>query len=199
MTGRRSRNQAGATAILVAALAVTLIGMAAFTADFGLAYTSKRQLQTSTDAAVLAAGAVYAQKPGSCNDLVSGPKKDEYLEDAEDAAKGIVGDNQASAAPSALTVNCVDDKLVVGMSATATTKTTFGALFGASSINTQRSAEATVDVPTSAAGIRPVHDLFPQPSGIVPWHELPGGLLPREEHPVPDSKEPWELVVDRLP
>lgn len=46
--------------MLVAVLVVALIGIAAFSVDFGVAYSGKRQLSTAADAAALAAGQVVA-------------------------------------------------------------------------------------------------------------------------------------------
>ena len=52
---RTPNNDHGAIAILVAILAVVLIVFAAFSVDLGYAYSTKRQLQVSTDASALAA------------------------------------------------------------------------------------------------------------------------------------------------
>ena len=44
---------------MVGLLSVVLVGMCAFTVDFGMAYATKRQLSTASDAAALAADMVY--------------------------------------------------------------------------------------------------------------------------------------------
>ncbi|HSN05775.1 MAG TPA: pilus assembly protein TadG-related protein, partial [Candidatus Angelobacter sp.] len=50
----RDRGDRGAVAILVAIMAVLLVGMAAFAVDFGMAYANKTSLQKAADAAALA-------------------------------------------------------------------------------------------------------------------------------------------------
>ncbi|WP_442940073.1 pilus assembly protein TadG-related protein [Nocardioides sp. B-3] len=60
---RRPRNRDGAIAVLVALLAVVLFTLSAFVADLGVAYTSKRQLQTAADAGALAAAKRLAGNP----------------------------------------------------------------------------------------------------------------------------------------
>jgi hypothetical protein len=56
---KRRRDERGAVAIIVAGLMVVLVGMSAFTVDLGMAYATKRQLSTASDAAALAADAYY--------------------------------------------------------------------------------------------------------------------------------------------
>jgi hypothetical protein len=46
-------------ALIVAGLVVVLVGISAFTVDFGMAYATKRQLSSAADAASLAADMVY--------------------------------------------------------------------------------------------------------------------------------------------
>jgi hypothetical protein len=55
----RRRDERGAVAIIVALLVVVLVGISAFTVDYGMAYTTKRQLSSASDAAALAADMVY--------------------------------------------------------------------------------------------------------------------------------------------
>lgn len=51
------RTESGATAVLVAILAIVLFGVGALTVDLGQAYAKKRDMQTTVDLAVLAAAA----------------------------------------------------------------------------------------------------------------------------------------------
>lgn len=167
--GRR-RNERGATAILVAALSVVLVGMAAFTVDFGQAYASKRQLQSGADAAVLAAAAQYADKVGDCVALdgntayeaVARADAEEILEEARPAASIVDWD-----------VDCRDGELYVATAVQGQTPGAFGGVFGSGAITTQRAAEATVEVAeTAGRGVRPYmmcsQDIpNPVPSGIV--------------------------------
>ena len=62
----RRRDERGAVAVTVALMMVVLVGIGAFTIDFGLSYVSTRQLQTASDSAALAAASKYGQLPGSC-------------------------------------------------------------------------------------------------------------------------------------
>ena len=148
----RHRGERGATAVLVACLAIFLVGLASFTVDFGQAYVSKRQLQTATDAAALAAAAVYASDQGDCASLASLPKTG-----AENAADQVLSQNKQDAAAGALDVACSSDgkSLDVSIDATATTPVTLGAVFGQNHISTQRSATARVSVAQSAVGLKP--------------------------------------------
>src|SRR4029079_9205792 len=53
------RDERGAVALIVGLLSIVLLGISAFTADFGMAYVTKRQLSSASDAAALAADLVY--------------------------------------------------------------------------------------------------------------------------------------------
>ncbi len=64
MRSTRRTEESGAIAIISALLAVVIFGMAAFVVDFGIAYNSKRQLQTAADAGALAAAQVYKSQTG---------------------------------------------------------------------------------------------------------------------------------------
>lgn len=66
-----ARREDGAVAILVAILATVLLISSAFVADLGVAYTSKRQLQTAADAGALAAARQFSTIPGSCVDMIA--------------------------------------------------------------------------------------------------------------------------------
>ena len=55
----QQRDERGAVAIVAGLLSVVLLGMTAFTVDFGMAYSTKRQLSSASDAAALAADAIY--------------------------------------------------------------------------------------------------------------------------------------------
>jgi Putative Flp pilus-assembly TadE/G-like len=65
----KSRDERGAVAIMVAALALALCILAAFVVDFGLAYSNKSQAQTAADASALAVGKIYAKANGTCTSL----------------------------------------------------------------------------------------------------------------------------------
>src|SRR4051794_20992600 len=86
------RDERGAVAVLSAALATLLCLMAGFSVDFGMAYNMKRQLQTSADAAALAAASVYAKYPGSCDQLLAKPA---YKTEAQAAADAEALNNES--------------------------------------------------------------------------------------------------------
>jgi len=70
------RREDGAVAVLVAVLAVVLLGIVAFTTDFGMAYAQRRALSTGVDSAALGvAHAKYtsamANRSATCADLVT--------------------------------------------------------------------------------------------------------------------------------
>lgn len=76
---RRRDSERGATAVLMAALAVVLFGMGAVATDMGQAYAQRRDLQTNVDAAVMAA---VAQLDGSLPDKGYGASRtvaEQYL------------------------------------------------------------------------------------------------------------------------
>jgi Flp pilus assembly protein TadG len=159
MIRRRRRDERGATAVFVAIMAVMLVGLASFTLDYGQAYAGKRQLQTATDAAALAAAAVYGQKSGTCDQLTD-PASSDYasnLSQAQTAATSMLKDNLAGAVllpPIQVTCNA-NQQVVVDVGATNKTGVTLGAVYGVKSITTERDSQATEVVPTTAIGARP--------------------------------------------
>lgn len=155
---RRNRSERGATAVFVAIMAVMLVGLASFTLDYGQAYAGKRQLQTATDAAALAAAAVYGQKSGTCAQLTD-PADANYaanLTQAQTAADTILKQNLVGAASMPISVGCnANQQVIVDVSATNQTGVTLGAVYGVKSITTQRDSQATEVVPQSVIGARP--------------------------------------------
>ena len=68
---RAERAEQGAIALMAAMLCVVLFAVAAIAVDLGMAYVSKRQLQTAADAGVLAATQVYKGQSDSCATLLT--------------------------------------------------------------------------------------------------------------------------------
>jgi Flp pilus assembly protein TadG len=153
----RRRGEHGAVAVLVAALAAVLLLVAAFVVDLGMAYVSKRQLQTSADAAALAAASVYAQYPGDCSAL---SKNAAYRTKAQQAADSIAEQNRTDQSGSPLEVSCpADGTLQVRYENSGDTPLMFGALaVDGDAVTTTGVAAAKVSVSPSADGIavRPV-------------------------------------------
>jgi len=152
----RRRNERGAVAVLSAALATILCLMAGFSIDFGMAYNMKRQLQTSADAAALAAASVYAKYPGSCSQLIAKPA---YKTEAQAAADDEALANESDRQTNPITLSCASDgSLEVTYSNTGATPSLFGKLAGVgSTITTGRTATAADTVsPGAATGVRPM-------------------------------------------
>jgi hypothetical protein len=163
----RTRSESGATAILVGFLFVALLAIAAFTTDFGMAYVSKRQLQTAADAAVLAAAAEYATYPGTCADLQGNA---EARADADAAAAAVWAQNLMSRQQDATgeivdNPECNDDgtELEITFENQAATE---GFLSGGD-ITTSRLAAASVSAADNVhAGLRPYivcSNMVPEP------------------------------------
>lgn len=147
------------------------MGVAAFTVDYGRAYASKRQLQNAADAGSLAAASFYTDKLGTCSTLSANTS---YLAQARDIALDIIDESRPGAVLDNFEVGCnADDELTVEASTTGNTGTALGGVFGASTVWTQRQAEATMEVATGAGrGLRPYamcsHDIpSPVPSDVV--------------------------------
>jgi Flp pilus assembly protein TadG len=152
----RSRDDTGAVAILIAVLATILLLIGAFVVDLGMAYVSKRQLQTSADAAALAAASVYAQYPGSCSQLSS---NQDYAKEAQSAADKIAEENRSAKAQSPIEVECpADGTLQVRYANSGTTRLLFGALaVDGKEMTAAGVAAAKVGVsPAAGIAVRPV-------------------------------------------
>ncbi|MCM0619230.1 TadE/TadG family type IV pilus assembly protein [Nocardioides bruguierae] len=83
---RRSPEDRGAVAVLVAILAVVLIGIGAFAVDLGQAYAKKSLLQTDVDVASMAAAAELTQEDGCNAEVID--TAEEYLTHADNAVPG---------------------------------------------------------------------------------------------------------------
>ncbi len=155
----RARDERGAVAILVALLAVFLVGMSAFTVDLGAAYVSNRNLQKAADAGALAGAQTLSKIPGSCSTVASNS--------AAVAAAGVVANNVAkknypdsSWTKTAFNVTCGagSKSLLVTLGNSGMTTNRFAGVFGgASSITTARTSTATVEVaPATSNRMRPL-------------------------------------------
>lgn len=149
------RDETGAVAVLVAVMAVFLLGLTAFTADFGLAYANKRQIQTAADAAVLGAASELAEYPGNCAALIAVGGSSARTE-----ALAKVPLNDMNSLPATLgsdyAATCVGGVPTVSTSVTANATRVFGNVFGSGDYALSRAAAAIVEVPQSALGLRPL-------------------------------------------
>lgn len=150
----RGRSEDGVVAILVVVVAVVLLTVSAFVADLGVAYTSKRQLQTAADAGALAAAKRFAEEPGTCAQL-----KANFTDEAEGAAEDVASANRDAQVNEGFAVDCLtsgpyDGALQVTYRASGVTPTFFGGIVG-DEISTEREASAVVYVPGSDYKLRP--------------------------------------------
>lgn len=162
----RQRDDSGAIAILVALLAVVLIGMLAFTADIGVAYANKRQMQNAADAAALGAAGVFAQQPGrDCASILASGSvaAGDEAETLETANQPVSGTSDLilppATSPTLLpAAECAPEGLVTRATVGGATPLFFGGLFGADNgYDVLRSAAAVVEAATSVgAGLRPL-------------------------------------------
>lgn len=150
----RRKREDGAVAVMVAILATVLLIASAFVVDLGVAFTSKRQLQTAADAGALAAAKRFASEPGDCASL-----KANFSDEAEDAADAIASTNRPQQTQSRFDVECLtsgpyDGALQVTYGSSGSTPTFFGGQVG-DEITTDREASAVVYVPGSDLKLRP--------------------------------------------
>ncbi len=154
-----ARDERGATAILVALLAVFLVGLSAFTVDLGAGYVSNRNLQKAADAGALAGAQTLSRYPGSCSTVASNS--------AAVAAAGVVAANVAkknypdvSWTKTAFTVKCDagSKSLLVTLGNSGVTTNRFAGVFGGpSSITSTRASTAAVEVaPATSNRMRPL-------------------------------------------
>lgn len=151
---RRRRSEDGVVAIIVVLVTVVLLIVSAFVADLGVAYTSKRQLQTAADAGALAAAKRFAEEPGTCAQL-----KANFTDEAEGAAEDLANANRAAQVNEGFEVDCLtsgpyDGALEVTYRSSGVTPTFFGGIVG-EEISTEREASAVVYVPGSDLKLRP--------------------------------------------
>jgi hypothetical protein len=191
------RDESGAIAVLVALLAVALIGMSAFVADFGVAYANKRQLQTAADASALGAAGVFAnQQYRQCADMRSNG-----LGAAQTEAQAKVDANKTSLSTSSLTqfeAACEDGDLVVRTTVSASSPNIFGKVLGRDGdYQVFRSAAAVVEAGVTGPRLRPLalcaadlpDDAIP---GTVFRLYAPGdGLATPTTCPVPPNPGNW--------
>lgn len=147
----RSRDD-GAITIIVAVSMLALILVTAFVTDFGLAYYTKRQLQTGADGAVLAAGNYYAAQTGTSCDTI----RTAGTSTAQTIANRVGNHNVSDDANQTYSDQCLGSGLALEtyFSHTATRATLFGAMV-ARQITTGRDAKSQVRVPPGVAGLRP--------------------------------------------
>ncbi|WP_159081626.1 TadE/TadG family type IV pilus assembly protein [Nocardioides sediminis] len=160
------RDERGAVAIIVAFLALFLVGLSVFAVDFGMAYANKRQAQTAADAAALGAAVVYTQQPTSglgCEGLRTAGQA---AADAEALLKAEVQNDTTMTGEGTLVggrveTECTDNGLEVRAEVSTTSPNLFGgaASGGDTTEDYEVSREATAVVDAAGAvggGLRPL-------------------------------------------
>lgn len=148
-------DERGAVAVTVAILMVVLVGIGAFTVDFGMSYVSTRQLQTASDAASLAAASKYGELPGDCATLAADTATRASVQAAVQVYRE---DNRAGSTGSITSVACSPDgkALDITYSSAGSTASALGGIWGdADGHSSEKGATARVQVPTGGIGVRP--------------------------------------------
>ncbi|GAA2169431.1 hypothetical protein GCM10009845_35820 [Pedococcus bigeumensis] len=139
----------------MAILMVVLVGIGAFTIDFGLSYVSTRQLQTASDSAVLTAASKYSLLPGDCATLAADAAQKATVQTAVQTYRE---ENRPDSTGAITSVACAPDgkSLDITYKSAGSTASVLGGVFGQSSgYSSERSATARVSVYTGGIGVRP--------------------------------------------
>lgn len=163
MNGESARHDdRGATLVIVAVLAITILSFAALAVDLGWAYSVKRQLSSTADAVALAgaqeAGLRYRDTDG-CLPNGTGYRPSDSL---EAAIRSAVADTHAENHPNGSIgvpdpqITCDDlTSVTVSVTERSTLRTFFGGLMGVDALNPAAAATANVSGYTEQGGLRP--------------------------------------------
>ena len=154
----------GAIAVIVALLALVIIGLAAFAVDFGNAYAVKRKLSVAADAAAVAAaidvGQIVNNQATGCSSgqLTPTTAQSAAQSVAQSTAAKVNGENDLSgqATVTSVTVTCTDQDVRVSVSNGQSVPTFFGSVFGVIQTNPVQSATARIYPPSAPTGLRPI-------------------------------------------
>lgn len=195
-------DERGAIAVLVALLAVFLIGLSAFTIDLGAAYVSNRNLQKAADAGALAGAQALTKYKGTCDNIRSNSAA---VNDAHQAAIAVAKKNYPDASwtedTTAWKVSCDPQLKVVNVTFanSGTTDAQFTGVFGGQdTVTTHRHAQATVDVaPTAKENVRPLalcsaaFAAAPTSGDFVQIYYPGGGFSPPPQCPTAGAAGNW--------
>jgi Flp pilus assembly protein TadG len=156
----------GAIAVLVALLAVVLIGMAAFAVDLGNAYAVKRKLSVTADAAAIAgvsaASKVLRAGAVSCDTatgkITPAAQQTAAQAAAQTAASAVMsqGDLSGKSTLTPVVLSCTADDLRLTVSNAQSVPTFFAGIFGIGDTNPVGGATARAFVPGSGTGLKPI-------------------------------------------
>lgn len=154
LTFIREESDRGAVAILVSIFAVVMVGLAAFSVDFGQAYASRRAMSTGADGAALAGARelqINASGTDNCANLVA-----KNSSSAKSVASSYVTANAPAGTTSSTSVTCNGSgQALVTVTTTAKSPSYFGAVYGAQDYDLTRTATAMVAPAQQVSGIRP--------------------------------------------
>jgi Flp pilus assembly protein TadG len=170
-----SGREDGVVAVTTAILVVVLLGIVAFTTDFGMAYAQRQALATGADSAALAV--ILAEKTTQ----LSQPTRTCATSVAQDgAADSTIALTQVNAnAPfhttipaSAVTttLSCVNGTLEVTVVDVRTINQIFSGVLGGSPLNISRKAMADMGVVNSVSGASPFAVCTNQAQAIIAQH-----------------------------
>ncbi|GAB3065722.1 pilus assembly protein TadG-related protein [Pedococcus soli] len=135
----RADGERGAIAVVAGLLMLAFLGLGAFSVDLGMSFADTRRLQTSADAAALAAANVLRGTAGTCTTILG----------ASQTAAGATADlireqNRTSSTRATYTASCTaDGSLQVTYASRGSTPSFFGGAFGRSGdYTTTRTATA---------------------------------------------------------
>jgi Flp pilus assembly protein TadG len=189
-----SRREDGAVAVLVAIFAVVLLGIVAFTTDFGMTYAQRQALATGADSAALAVvHAKYTSEISNpaqtCAQLVtndaalgpSDPTKASTIALAQVNANAPFGATiPASAVTTTLTCVSNDQILQVTVADNRTISSIFGQMLGTSSVSISRQGVAALGVVNKVRGLEPIALCTNQAQAIIKQH-LADVAVPRAD------------------
>lgn len=148
------RDDRGAVAVLVAFLAVTLVGLAAFAVDAGSGYAAKRQISHAADAAALGGAGKLTDYDGDCT-TISGNAT--AVNDARNTADSYLTRNRNNTTRTGFSVSCSSDNKSVDVYVAdhGTVQGVLSGVFGINQLQANREATAEIGVPNSTPGLRP--------------------------------------------
>ena len=161
---RGTRTERGITSLLVAILAVVLVGCLAFVSDLGFAYANQRRIQNGSDAAALAVGrkiAVTATATDTCATIQTTYNGSTTRSIASDIFAKNVGAGAALASGTAgfqvtcETVGTNDQTVVVKVAGQQNSPSFLGGIFGRASVPVGKAARAIVGPVGTVVGLRP--------------------------------------------
>lgn len=165
----RARREEGAVAVMTAILAVVLIGVAAFTTDFGMAYAQRQALATGADSAALGVvRAMYTSElknpTGDCETLKAqynvvegnGSTKAKNIALAQVNANAPFGATIASSDVTAPLVCLATGPLQVTVTANRTIDPILGGVLGGGPMNVSGTAVAALGVANQVRGLSPL-------------------------------------------